>query len=131
MVGVEESRIEGVIDQTRNGPREEVGEMGGDEGDVGRGGAVGSVASRRILVEDREIAAFDGADQRFAARITKSRIPPDVMSVEVAQDDGIARQVVEQRIKVRPIAWRARLGWREVDVVNGEALMTKMYVDRL
>ena len=70
VIGVENCGRERVVDEMRNRPGEEVGEVGGDEGNVGRGWLrVGWEASWEGGVEDGEIGVEKGIGESVAARI--------------------------------------------------------------
>ena len=95
MIGVENRRRERVVNEMRNRPREDVGEVSGDERNIRGGRAIGGVASRKILIENREFTALNGPDQRLATGIAQRREPSTIMSVEIAQDDGISSHVIQ------------------------------------
>ena len=115
----------------RNGPGEESREMRRDERDVGRGRTIGGVASRKVFVKNRKLAAFNSADQRLATGVAQCRKPSTVMGIKITQNNGISGHIVQERLKVWPIAWSAGRRWGIVDVEDREALMTEMNIDAL
>ena len=100
VIGVENRRREGVVDEMRDRPGEEVGEVSRDERNVRRGRTIRGMASRKVFIEDCKLAAFNGTDKRLTARITQTRIPSTVMGVEIPHDDGISSHVIQERLEI-------------------------------
>ena len=97
--------------------------MGGDEGDVGRSGALvgaGGKAGGLVEVEDGEWRRLNCISQGLPSDVVKRGRPGAVVGVPIATDDGISLNAAKNGREIREVATRASRGWGAVGVDDDE-----------
>ena len=70
----------------------------------------------RVRFEDGEAGSFDGVIEGDSARIVVRRRPSVVVGVKVTQQDSSSASTVEEIVKARLVAHRARRNRRNINV---------------